>query len=33
MTEADKLELEIMEKAQQLAVLRSSEANAEVQNY
>lgn len=33
MTEADKLELEIMEKAQQLAELRSNEANTEVQNY
>ena len=33
MTEADKLELELMEKAQQLAALRSSEADEEVPDY
>ena len=33
MTEADKLELEIMEKAQKLAALRKAEPAQEVQNY
>ena len=33
MTEADKLELEIMEKAQRLAALRKAEAPTQVENY